>query len=347
MSRYPRVPALIPAVRAATIAVIAPLLASCAAEQPVVVAVVVVDGASEVHQPYAATGQVGKVAASCDEIHAYGPELPSGLYSVQPPGSAAPFPVRCEMQAAGGGWTLVGSEGPDHPRLLDQRWGDWTMATNGQLRFLSADSGNPERLAAGADGLIGARFSGRYNEVMIDWGQSYVEFELPSFDIFGSVVSQAVPLRNFRTNDPALSSWVDEAGGALFCLASRDHDLRPGDTSWAVKPRNDLHTDCGCNSGNWQGRGAYYGGTRMLEKGDPEAQTQCLGFGGGWAGARDNGVPKGGVSPHYRTRIWVRGTHDGSAGASLGTTLHTAAPEGERHDGWRRDRLRAWPRPAT
>lgn len=288
----------------------APLLASCVTATPVVVAVVV-DRAPTVPQPSLATGQVATIAAGCDEIHAERPELPSGVYSVQPPGSAAPFPVRCEMSRAGGGWTLVGSEGPGHPRVLDTRWGSWTMATNGQLRFLSADSGNPEGLASGADGLIGARFHGQYHEVLVEWGRSYVQFELPSFDIFGSVVSQAVPLRSFRTNDPALSSWVDQAGGAIFCLASRDHDLRPGDTSWAVKPRDDLHGDCGCNSGMWQGRGAYYGGTRMLEKGNPEAQTQCLGFGGGWAGARDDGVPKGGISPDYQTRIWIRGVQDG------------------------------------
>src|SRR6185312_2064840 len=89
----------------------------------------------------------------------------------------------------------------------------------------------------------------------------------------------------------------------------------------------DLHGECGCNSGNWQGRGAYYGGTRMRDLGDPEAQTQCLGFGGGWAGARDDGVPKGGISPHYRTRIWIRGTQNGNEGASLGATSHAAAPE--------------------
>ena len=132
----PRYPAL---------ALIAPLLASCATQQPVVVAIVV-DGASAVQEPYAATGQVGKIAASCDEIHAYRPELPSGLYFVQPPGSAAPFPVRCEMKrpAAAGRWWAARGPASRASWILAGATGPWrrTASSASSPRTAAIPSGS-------------------------------------------------------------------------------------------------------------------------------------------------------------------------------------------------------------
>ncbi len=75
--------------------------------------------------------------------------------------------------------------------------------------------------------------------------------------------------------------------------------MRPGDTSWAVKAISDSNFSCGCNSGGWAGQGAFYGGTQNGQ------QTVCTGWGGGWAGVRDNGQQKGGINI-YTTSILVR-----------------------------------------
>lgn len=192
------------------------------------------------------------------------------------------------MTTAGGGWTLVGRE--------------LALAT-GTFRFLSADSNNPAEIAAGTQsGLIGRRFRGRYRELAITWSTaSFIRFTLPqSFDAFANVVDANVPVTSATTSDSTLTTWFNQGNGAELCVATRSPDVRPGDTSWAVRPRNDDNDVCGCNSMAWVGRGAYYGGTVSGQ------QTTCDGWGGGWAGVKDTGVKKGGVIPAYETRIWIR-----------------------------------------
>jgi hypothetical protein len=119
-----------------------------------------------------------------------------------------------------------------------------------------------------------------------------------SDEIFVNEVDTSIPLLGFETSDATLGSWVTTAGGAVFCRASRSTDVRPGDSSWAFKPANDLSFDCGCNSGGWTGQGAFYGGVLM--------PTFCAEFGGGWAGVSDNGGAKGGVTSADDVSIWVR-----------------------------------------
>jgi hypothetical protein len=48
-------------------------------------------------------------ARNCGELHASRPDLPSGIYPIDPdgPGGDAPFNILCEMALLGGGWTLV------------------------------------------------------------------------------------------------------------------------------------------------------------------------------------------------------------------------------------------------
>jgi len=207
-----------------------------------------------------------------------------GTYKVDPLGSGA-FPVLCDMK--NGGWTLVGLE---------------RTGGTGQFRFLDVDSNNDAALAAGSvSGLIGKRFVGKYTSVRINWGTSILTFtKAPSFDLFANAVDLAVPLTGFSSTDATLNGWVTGAGGAVLCVASHDNDKRPGDTSWAVTAKDDTNRGCGCDSGNWTGRGAYYGGTVTGQ------QTVCNGYGGGWAGVKDNGVVKGGIVPASETRIWIR-----------------------------------------
>ena len=75
---------------------------------------------------------------------------------------------------------------------------------------------------------------------------------------------------------------------AVFCKAcSASSASRPGDTCWGVLPASDTRRGCGCNSGSWQGSGVYYGGSTEC--------NQCGCWGGGFAGHRENGEPKGGL----------------------------------------------------
>ena len=117
--------------------------------------------------------------------------------------------------------------------------------------------------------------------------------DLPS----NSAPAQPPPANNFWTNDSTLSGWVTSAGGVRFCRASQSPDVRPGESSWAIKPQNVSVCDCGCNGNNWSGHGAFYGGHS-----DP---TFCQPGGGGWAGVVAEGQPKGGIT-QWATKIWIR-----------------------------------------
>jgi len=83
----------------------------------------------------------------------------------------------------------------------------------------------------------------------------------------------------------------------VFCRGSESPDIRPGDSSWAIKPKDDHATDCGCNSGGWTGRGAYYGGHSDA--------NQCTPSGGGWAGVAADGEAKGNIDK-WELQIWIR-----------------------------------------
>jgi hypothetical protein len=257
------------------------------------VAIVNPDGDTAVDAPPDACVTGCPLLASCKDILAANSAAASGVYmiDVDGPGSTAPFAVECDMTSMSGGWTLVGRE----------RTGGSASAA-GPLRYLGIDSNNATALANGTQsGIIAARFGGAYADVMITWGASYLRFAKPTgFDMFGNTVDTDVDVTGFATNESALNGWVTGAGGASLCVASRSTNVRPGDTSWAIKPRNDNNSECGCNDMAWAGRGAYYGGTSDGQ------QTSCTGWGGAWAGVKDDGVQKGGLAATVETRIWIR-----------------------------------------
>ena len=117
-------------------------------------------------------------------------------------------------------------------------------------------------------------------------------------DIFVNTVDAAIPVTNFVTSDAKIVGWVNAAGSALFCRAAKSVDQRPGDTSWAIKPSNNLDTACGCSGSGWTDRGGFYGGVVPA--------TLCSNWGGAWAGARDNGEKKGGFASTVDLTLWVR-----------------------------------------
>lgn len=226
----------------------------------------------------------------CRSVLASGPTSDDGVYSVDPDGPGIgepPLEVLCDMHTSDGGWTLVGQE----------REGD-----EGTLKFLGVNVGDASRGARfGDDMLIGMHFRFLYSEMRVDSFNSgnfvdEIRFRIDE-EVFGNNIRKTMPITSLTSSNSDLQMWVDAAGGAIFCRGSKSPDVRPGDSSWAIKPKDDTHGDCGCNDGGWLGRGAFYGG-------HPDANS-CNPSGGGWSGVTDAGEPKGNVK-RFGLKIWVR-----------------------------------------
>lgn len=61
---------------------------------------------------YVGNGTLCARPLSCKELHLARPNLASGAYTIAPSAASAPFSAYCEMEAEGGGWTLILNEGP-------------------------------------------------------------------------------------------------------------------------------------------------------------------------------------------------------------------------------------------
>jgi hypothetical protein len=230
------------------------------------------------------------VARTCNEIHAKSAITVSGIYQVDvdAAGAMEPFSVFCDMTTANGGWTRVGFE-PS---------GSGGDAIAGRLPYLGIEVPTATAIAnASGAALIGVRFNGLYKELWINWGTTFARMTVAR-DVFVNSVDTAIPVTNFVTNDAKILAWVNAAGGALFCRAARSVDQRPGDTSWAIKPSNNLDTACGCSGMGWTNRGGFYGGVVPA--------TACANWGGAWAGAKDNAEKKGGLASSVDLTLWVR-----------------------------------------
>jgi hypothetical protein len=191
------------------------------------------------------------------------------------------------MSLSGGGWTLVGQE----------REGD-----SGTFKYLGVAVGSPEGAARrGESALFGARFVGLYSEFRVAWSSQKSAGAAISFRIteeaFANTVRTSMPVNDFWTSDVTLNGWATKAGGVRFCRASLSPTIRPGDTSWAIKPQDVGVGDCGCNGTGWVGHGAFYGGHADA--------SFCTPGGGGWAGVVDEGQAKGNVTK-WATKIWIR-----------------------------------------
>jgi EGF-like domain len=232
----------------------------------------------------------GSLPATCLALLQADASATSGVYSVDPDGPGqgnAPLEVLCDMTRAGGGWTRVGEE----------RQGD-----TGTFKFLGISVGNPSRSAHNGDSaLMGEQFQTLYDEIMLVWtstegGGGDMHFRVNE-EVFVNNVRKAMPVSGFATSDSRLSGWVNTAGGAIFCRGSESPGVRPGDSSWAVKPKDDKEMGCGCNSAGWYGRGAFYGG-------HPDA-NQCTPSSGGWYGAGGDGEDRANVDK-FELQIWIR-----------------------------------------
>jgi hypothetical protein len=231
-----------------------------------------------------------EIAKTCSEIHTKSAAAESGVYQVDvdAAGALLPFPVFCDMKTANGGWTRVGFEPSGS--------GGNTIA--GRLSYLGIEVGTPISLSrASGAALVGVRFDGLYKELWINWGSTFARMTVPR-DIFTNTVDTAIPVTNFVTSDAKIVGWVNASGGALFCRAAKSMDQRPGDSSWAIKPLNNVDISCGCSGSGWTNRGGFYGGTVPA--------TECSSWGGAWAGARDNGEQKGGIASNVDLTLWVR-----------------------------------------
>jgi hypothetical protein len=231
----------------------------------------------------------GGLLPNCRAILDVAPDANSGVYAVDPDGPGEgnpPLDVFCDM--ATDGWTLVGQE---------------RAGTAGTLKYLGVSVGDAVALAHDEDynGLIGEQFRGTYDEVWVTWSNSGdpgdgIYFRITE-EMFVNNVSTAMPVSDFYTTNTLLKDWVNAAGGAVLCRASQSPDVRPGDSSWAIKPKDDTNQACGCNNPGWTGRGAFYGGHSN--------PTLCNPSGGGWSSVTDNGGAKGNVTDWW-LQLWIR-----------------------------------------
>ena len=121
-------------------------------------------------------------------------------------------------------------------------------------------------------GSLTSFYRGPDQVIRLEWGANtatrggsgnYIQFRSkrnPFVDRIGELKrkktdNQLFRLQDFETSDAKLAGWVKSAGGAMLCVA-----VATGiDTAWAVVPIDHSAWGHGCNSGNWMGRGAYYG----------------------------------------------------------------------------------------
>ncbi|HYO96996.1 MAG TPA: fibrinogen-like YCDxxxxGGGW domain-containing protein [Polyangiaceae bacterium] len=227
---------------------------------------------------------------TCAEILRLAAGSTNRVYSVDPDGpngAEAEFGVYCDMTTAAGGWTRVGFE----------RRGAGGHGVLGGLPLLGATVGTAAIVAnASATGLIGNRFNGLYRELRLTWASDFAQMTVPE-NVFVDGVRTAIPVTAFTTSHETFRSWVTSAGGAIFCRAS-SATVRPGDTSWAVKPRSSTDTACGCNGDAWAGQGIFYGGLIPA--------SVCTPWGGAFSGVRASGEPKGGLGSSADLALWVR-----------------------------------------
>ena len=114
------------------------------------------------------------------------------------------------------------------------------------------------------------------------------EFTVPKGqDIFGDFAGDGpkdIPVVDVSTSsDSNFGTGIESA--ATFCHACKKNGHKWGDTCWALVPSSDSNRGCGCNSGGWAGNGIYYGGYKSPDS--------CGGQGGGFAGPKSGGQPKG------------------------------------------------------
>ena len=229
----------------------------------------------------------GALLPTCKAIQVVAPDATDGVYSVDPDGPGQgnpPLEVQCDMDDEA--WTMVGQE---------------RVGVAGTFKFLGVSVGEPGDTAREGNGLFGEQFRGLYSEVWLTWSNASsvgdgIYFRVNE-EMFSNNVRSAMPVSDFYTTNTTLQDWVNATGGAVLCRGSQSPDVRPGDSSWAIKPKDDTNALCGCSSHGWTGRGAFYGGHS-----DP---TLCNPSGGGWAGVTDNGGAKGNVEDWW-LQIWIR-----------------------------------------
>lgn len=99
--------------------------------------------------------------------------------------------------------------------------------------------------------------------------------------------NQLFALSDFRSSDPLLSAWVAEADSAWLCIGN----TAAGESAWALIPVSNNEWSSGCNGGNWQGKGAYYGDA---------------GYGAGWVGSKGNGEEKAVTGPSVNLGLKIK-----------------------------------------
>jgi hypothetical protein len=206
------------------------------------------------HETEAATRttdrKCGAGTVSCSELHAVRPDLPSGVYEINPNGT--PTKVYCDMEAEGGGWSLV-------YRIA----GTSTMQTTAAQNVVALRLGNVSDTGSGklADTDIRAMCGGQYKVVQgAADGQrtptsplfcKYDNIETFGDDVWNSAnkkcslvysndTSAYTQSPTERSWNYGFSTWGSMLGGTILQL--RYGDMRAGNEQHNAAPRSGPHS---------------------------------------------------------------------------------------------------------
>ncbi|WAS95619.1 fibrinogen-like YCDxxxxGGGW domain-containing protein [Nannocystis punicea] len=184
--------------------------------------------------------------ASCLELHGWQPNLPDGMYGIDPDGDGVAVEVWCDM--IGGGWTEVARETMEAPS-------GWSAGAAGSCGALSDHLlGGAGQFGAGATtektfSLMGVpHMAVRViaQAIIVDsWEAETLRLEIDGQAVASGVCSQGIPGScgnmdsqcgdpNYKEGKLELNGMIDLPGDAATVRFSSTLDQGPEDEAWGI-----------------------------------------------------------------------------------------------------------------